>query len=94
LEFLAESLDDLAAEQAKFQYYQKSLQRQQAQIQAFKQKKATEGTTSGLNFLLFFLSSLLLEKNTHKHKTKKRTILYTTLFPLHYDPHAYDIIVI
>lgn len=46
LEFLAESLDDLAAEQAKFQYYQKSLQRQQSQIQAFKQKKAQEGTTS------------------------------------------------
>jgi len=44
LEFLAESLDDLASEQSKFQYYQKSLQRQQSQIQAYVQKKASEGT--------------------------------------------------
>lgn len=43
LEFLAESLDDLASEQSKFQYYQKSLQRQQAQIQAHRQKKISEG---------------------------------------------------
>jgi len=46
LEFLAESLDDLAAEQSKFQYYQKSLQRQQAQIQAHRQKRALEGATA------------------------------------------------
>jgi translation initiation factor 3 subunit H len=45
LEFLAESLDDLASEQSKFQYYQKSVQRQQGQIAAHKQKKAAEGTT-------------------------------------------------
>jgi len=43
LEFLAESLDDLASEQSKFQYYQKSLQRQQAQIQAHRQKRISEG---------------------------------------------------
>jgi len=46
LEFLAESLDDLATEQTKFQYYQKSLQRQQSQIAAYKQKKAAEGSTA------------------------------------------------
>jgi translation initiation factor 3 subunit H len=43
LEFLAESLDDLAAEQSKFQYYQKSVQRQQAQIQAHRQKRSQDG---------------------------------------------------
>jgi len=44
LEFSIDCLDDLSVEQNKFQYYQKSLQRQQTQMQAYLQKKKAEGT--------------------------------------------------
>jgi len=43
LEYLAESLDDLAAEQSKYLAYQRNLSRQQAQIMAHRAKKAAEG---------------------------------------------------
>jgi C-terminal region of eIF3h len=65
LEFMADSLDELAAEQAKFQYYQKSLQRQQAQIQAYKQKKAAEGTASGNYLALEFIENRLRFLSPH-----------------------------
>jgi len=43
LEFLTDCLDDLSVEQGKFQMYQKALQRQQTQMQAYLQKKKAEG---------------------------------------------------
>ncbi|KAG0494938.1 hypothetical protein HPP92_005932 [Vanilla planifolia] len=42
LEFLIECMDDLSAEQNKFQYYYRNLSRQQAQQQAWLQKRRTE----------------------------------------------------
>lgn len=42
LEFLIECMDDLSMEQQKFQYYYRNLSRQQAQQQAWLQKRRTE----------------------------------------------------
>uniref|UniRef100_A0A7N0U3D9 Eukaryotic translation initiation factor 3 subunit H n=1 Tax=Kalanchoe fedtschenkoi TaxID=63787 RepID=A0A7N0U3D9_KALFE len=42
LEFLTECMDDLAVEQQKFQYYYRNVSRQQAQQQAWLQKRRTE----------------------------------------------------
>ncbi|MCO5570098.1 hypothetical protein L7F22_023814 [Adiantum nelumboides] len=42
LEFLIECMDDLSMEQQRFQYYYRNLSRQQAQQQAWLQKRRTE----------------------------------------------------
>jgi len=49
LEFLTESLDELGAEQNKFQYYQRSIQRQQAQQTVWLQKRKLENAARKLN---------------------------------------------
>ncbi|CAM8914899.1 hypothetical protein QQ045_032983 [Rhodiola kirilowii] len=45
LEFLTECMDDLAVEQQKFQYHYRNVSRQQAQQQAWLQKRRTENMT-------------------------------------------------
>jgi len=49
LEVLGECLDELAQEQNKFQYYQRNLQRQMAQRQAWLQKRRAENAQRKLN---------------------------------------------
>jgi translation initiation factor 3 subunit H len=49
LEFLIECLDDLGVEQNKFQYHQRSVQRQQAQQAAWLQKRRAENATRKQN---------------------------------------------
>jgi len=49
LEFLIECLDDLGVEQNKFQYHQRSVQRQQAQQSAWLQKRRSENAARKQN---------------------------------------------
>jgi translation initiation factor 3 subunit H len=49
LEFLIDSLDDLSAEQSKFQYHQRNLQRQQAQQTVWLQKRKLENAARKIN---------------------------------------------
>jgi len=49
LEFLNECLDDLATEQNKFQYYQRSIAKQQAQQHAWLQKRRGENAVRKMN---------------------------------------------
>lgn len=49
VEYVIDCLDDLSAEQGKFQYYQRNLQRQQAQQAALIQKRKAENLTRKAN---------------------------------------------